>query len=89
MKSFVIENIKLPNGQRIIKRYTVAESFIASVGKFIFFLTIVWPFQFLVMYPVIIICWLLLILLELIIRAIFWLIKLPFCLLFLKRYPNF
>lgn len=89
MRSFVIEHVKLDDKTRFITRYTPSEYIRWSILKFLLCLFVLWPLEFLVVYP----CWFLLkvflLLCELILRGIWWLIKLPFCLLFKKRLPLF
>ena len=89
MKSYIYETVKLSNGGKFVVRYTPAEGIVFSILKFLLFLCLVWPFQLFVWWPIKLMFKGFLILCELAIRAAFWLIKLPFCLLFAKRCPKF
>jgi len=89
MKSYIYENFKLSDGRNYVVRYTPAEGILYSILKFFAFLFFVWPIQLFVWWPLKLLFKGILIFGELIIRGIWWLIKLPFCRLFLKRYPKF
>lgn len=88
MKSYVYETVKFKDGGRLVTKYTVGESLALSIMKFLFFLFILWPLEFFVFWPMVILFKLFLILCEFAIRGIFWLIKLPFCLAFSKNIQN-
>ena len=85
MKSYIYESVKLSNGGR----YTPAEGLAYSIIKFLIFLFIVWPLQLFVWLPIKLIFKGILIICEFTLRGIWWLIKLPFCLLFTRKFPNF
>lgn len=51
MKSYVYEHVRLDEDTHIITRYTVAENFWWSVGKFILFVCVVWPLEIFVVWP--------------------------------------
>lgn len=89
MRSYIYESVKLSDGRRFVRRYTPAEGLVYSILKFIAFLFVVWPLQILVWWPMKLILKGFLILCEMIVRSIWWLIKLPFCLLFKRTMPNF
>lgn len=89
MKSYIYESVKLSNGGRLVVRYTPAEGLVFSILKFFLFLLLVWPVQLFIWWPIKILFKAALILCEMTLRAIWWLIKLPFCRLFYKSYPNF
>ena len=89
MKSYIYESVKLSNGGRYVVRYTPAEGLAYSIIKFLIFLFIVWPLQLFVWLPIKLIFKGILIICEFTLRGIWWLIKLPFCLLFTRKFPNF
>lgn len=89
MKSYVYESVKLSNGGRLVTRYTPEERLALSIVKLFLYLLLVWPVQLFIWWPIKILFKVILILCEMILRAILWLIKLPFCRLFYKSYPNF
>ena len=89
MRSYIYESFKLSNGGRYVVRYTPAEGIVYSIIKFLFFLFLIWPFQLFVWWPIKIMFKGFLIVCELILRSIWWLIKLPFCLLFMHKCPKF
>lgn len=89
MKSYVYEHVRLDEDTHIITRYTVAENFWWSVGKFILFVCVVWPLEIFVVWPAWFLLRLILFILEMALRGLWWLIRLPFCKLFAKRLPKF
>lgn len=89
MKSYVYETVKLSNRGRIVTRYTLEEHILHNILKLLFFLCILWPFQLCFWWPMKIIFKYTLVIAELALRGIWWLIKLPFCLIFSKRVPRF
>lgn len=89
MKSYVYETVKLSDGRRIVSKYTLGESIIHDIIKLLFYIFIVWPFQLFVWWPIKIMFKGALIVCELVLRGIWWLVKLPFTLLFMKRIPRF
>ena len=89
MKSYIYESVKLSNGGRYVVRYTPAEGIVYSIIKFLAFLFIVWPVQLFVWWPLKFIFKGILIAIEFILRGIWWLIKLPFSLIFTKKKPKF
>lgn len=89
MKSYIYESVKLPDGKRYITRLTPSEYVFNSIIKFLFCLFIVWPLQIFFFYPFLYTIKVLLIICEFILRGIWWLIKLPFCLIFKKTTPQF
>lgn len=89
MRSYVYDSVKLSNGQRLITRYTLEESLVINCFKLLLFLFIIWPFQLLFWWPIKLIFKGILIVCEFILRTIWWLIRLPFCLLFKHSYPIF
>lgn len=93
MKSYVIEHLPIGNNAHIITKYSHADFFLWSVFKFLAMLFIVWPIEIFIVIPLRVIGILLLALCEMILkitfRSIWWVIKLPFCLLFKHRLPKF
>ena len=89
MRSYVYRSVKLSNGDRLVTRYTLGESLLINILKFLFFLLIIWPFQLLFWWPIKILFKGALIVCEFILRSIWWIIRLPFCLIFKQKTPNF
>ena len=89
MRSYVYDTVKLSNGQRIVTRYTLEESILLNILKFLFFLIILWPIELIIWWPLKLIFKGVLIVCEMVLRAIWWVIRLPFCLIFKRSLPNF
>ena len=89
MKSYIYESVKLSDGKHFVKRYTPVEGLVFNLLNFLCYLFIIWPIQIFVWWPIKLIFKGFLILCELILRGIWWLVRLPFCLLFYKRMPIF
>lgn len=89
MRSYIYENVKLSNGKHFIRRYTPVEGIVYNIIKFLCFLFVIWPLEIFVWWPIKLIVKAILILCEIILRIVWWLIRLPFCLLFYKRTPIF
>lgn len=89
MKSYIYETIKLSDGRRYVRKYTPAEGLVSSILMFLVYLFIIWPLELFVWWPLKLLFKGILILVELILRGIWWLIKLPFCMIFTKKTPKF
>lgn len=89
MKTYVFERERLKDGTSMITRYEPGEYLWWTLLKFLLFLFFLWPlelFFWFIIYPLF---WLFVIALKFFLRCIWWLIKLPFCLIFKKRLPMF
>lgn len=89
MRSYVYETVKLSNGKKLVTRYTPEGYFFISLLKFLFFLFLIWPLEIFIWWPIKLVFKGVLILCEMILRAVIWLIKLPFSLIFSKKIPSF
>lgn len=88
MESYVLRVKRNSDGTRIVTRYSLGESIFIDIIKLIFYVFVLWPLELFVILPIRLLILLFLIVIEFIIRGLFWLIKLPFCLLFLHRLPE-
>ena len=89
MKTYVYERERMKDGTSMITRYELGEYFWVSVVKFLAFIFLLWTLELVfwfVIYPAF---WLCVIAVKFLLRCVWWLIKLPFCLLFKKRLPLF
>ena len=88
MRTYVYDRKKLSDGKIMVTRYTLSESLFINSIKLIFFVTILWPLE-IAFWLLVIVCKILFIIVKYIFKIMLWLIKMPFCLLFSKRLPNF
>ena len=89
MKSYIYHSVKLSNCERLVTRYTVSEKLFLSILKFLFFLLFIWPLQIFIWWPIKILFKIILMVIEFILRGIWWIIKLIPCLLFMRKLPNY
>lgn len=89
MRSYIYDSVKFSDGKRLITRYTTADYLFLSIVKFLLFLFVVWPFELFIWWPIKLLFKLALMLLEFVVRGIWWLIRLPFTLIFGRRLPDF
>lgn len=89
MRSYIYDSVKLSDGKRLVTRYTLEDAIFLNIIKFLFFLFILWPLEILIWWPIKLIFKGILIIIEFTLRGIWWLVKLPFCLLFSHKTPNF
>lgn len=89
MRSYVYETVKLSNTKRIVTRYTPSEALFISIIKLLAYLLIVWPFEISVWWPVKVVFKYTLVLCELLLRCLWWLIRLPLFILAKKKMPSF
>ncbi len=89
VRSYVYETVKLSNTKRIVTRYTPSEALFISIIKLLAYLLIVWPFEIFVWWPVKVVFKYTLVLCELLLRCLWWLIRLPLFILAKKKMPSF
>ena len=89
MRSYVYKTEKLPNGERIVTRYTLEESLCRNILKLLFFLFILWPIELFLWWPLKLIVKGSLIGIKILFRLILWTVKCPFYLLLRKGLPHF
>lgn len=89
MRIYVVDHVKLSNGKHLVSRYTPEEYIAGTILKFFLFLFIIWPFQIFIWWPLKFLFKLILIIGEIVLRGIWWLIRLPFCELFTHKPPEF
>lgn len=77
MRTYIRETQNLGNGKRMITHYTLEDYMIHSIVKFFLFLFIVWPIQ--------IMFWITFYLIKWTFKAFYWVVSLPFRLLFRKK----
>lgn len=77
MHSYIRESHDMGNGRRYIVRYTPGEYLAFNIIKFLCFLCIVWPIQ--------LEFWMGFFIIKSILKALWWIISLPFRLIFHKK----
>lgn len=77
MRSYVRESHDMGNGKRYITYYKPEEYILFSIIKFLAFLFVLWPLEIIFLLTVFIVKWAF--------KAVFWLVSLPFRLIFHKK----
>ena len=89
MRVQIVERTRLNEKAVFVTRYTPGEYVLASILTFLLNLFFIWPIELFVLTPLkwvlVFIIWLF----QLLINCIWWLIRLPFCLLFKRHFPEF
>lgn len=89
MQSYIYESIKLSDGRRFVRKYTPVEGIVSNILTFLVYLFVIWPLEIFVWWPLKLFFKGMLIAIELLLRGMWWLIKLPFCLIFARRLPKY